>query len=171
MAGRPIRAAIAVISVFSIVSCAENTADSPRGFKSQYNQARTALEQGDYARANRVYLRLADDAGPFETRVRLEHGHSELRAGAFDRASAIAGALAQAGTGDARAAALAVQGTADHEMGLALLRQGETAAAAARLRAAQAALDEVLADHPEMAPLGALVGRQASIAARLKTLN
>ncbi|WP_299146613.1 hypothetical protein [uncultured Tateyamaria sp.] len=171
MAGRPIKAAIAAFCAVSIVGCAENTATSQRGFKAQYNQARTALEQGNYDKANRVYARLVTDAGPFEKRVRLEHGHSELRAGAFDQAAAIAQALAQSGSGKERAAALAVKGTADHEQGLALLRDGQTRAGAARLTAADKAIAEVLSTHPELDPLGALAGRQASIKVRLKALR
>lgn len=140
------------------------------GFQSQYAVARNALEVGDYARAKRGYQKLLSQAGPLAPRLQLEYAHAELRGGNYAEAARLAGGLARSQQGDARGAALAVQGTAQHEQGLMLLSQGQTDAGKAQLTAAQTALAEVLKSHPDLDPLGSMAGRRASIAARLKAL-
>ena len=80
-------------------------------------------------------------------------------------------ALAQGQSGSARRAALSVAATAEHELGLVAIQQGDPAAARQLLHAADAAIAEVLASEPELDPLGALAGRQASIKVRLKALG
>ncbi|OWU81680.1 hypothetical protein ATO6_23650 [Oceanicola sp. 22II-s10i] len=132
--------------------------------------ARNALEEGHFARANTSYARLLPQAGPLGGRIRLEYAHSLLRAGDFDAAAKQASTVAAAESGPVRGAARAVEGTAHHEIGLALLAKGDRAGGKARLTAAQAALAEALSDNPEGDPLGSLAGRKASIDARLKRL-
>ncbi|UWQ35176.1 hypothetical protein K3555_21185 (plasmid) [Leisingera sp. M527] len=140
------------------------------GFQKQYGVARNALEGGDYAQAKRAYLKLIGQAGPLAPRMQLEYAHAELRSGDFAAAAKTAGTLAQGQSGEARAAALAVQGTAQHELGLSLLAGGQAEAGKQQLQAAQTALDEVLKSHAGMDPLGSLAGRQASIRVRLGKL-
>lgn len=140
------------------------------GFQSQYAVARNALEVGDYARAKRGYQKLLSQAGPLAPRLQLEYAHAELRSGNYAEAASIAGDLAARQQGDARGAALAVQGTAQHEQGLVLLSQGQVEPGKAQLKAAQAALGEVVKSHADLDPLGSMAGRRASIAARLKAL-
>ncbi|APZ54037.1 hypothetical protein [Salipiger abyssi] len=141
-----------------------------QGFRAQYFTARNALEAGNYDVARRSYSRLIADAGPLAERLELEYAHSELRAGNFPEAARIAASLAARQSGAARGAALAVQGTAQHELGLAQLAEGKTEAGKASLVAAQAALGTVIEGHPELDPLGSMAGRHASIAARLARL-
>ncbi|GAA6197992.1 hypothetical protein [Pseudophaeobacter sp.] len=150
-------------------SCGE-TMSSGSGFQSKYAVARNALEAGDYERARKAYLKLISQAGPLTPRLQLEYAHAELRAGNFSEAASAASNLAQSQSGTARGAALAVQGTAQHELGLILLSQDQTAAGKAQLVAAQKALSEVLKSHADLDPLGGMAGRKASIAARLKAL-
>lgn len=152
-----------------LVSCGE-TMSSGSGFQSKYAVARNALEAGDYERARKAYLKLISQAGPLTPRLQLEYAHAELRAGNFSEAASAASNLAQSQSGTARGAALAVQGTAQHEQGLILLSQDQTAAGKAQLVAAQKALSEVLKSHADLDPLGGMAGRKASIAARLKAL-
>ncbi|WP_375257060.1 hypothetical protein [Citreimonas sp.] len=140
------------------------------GFENRYAVARNALETGQYDRARRTYLDLIDEAGPLAPRMRLEYAHAELRAENFARAAQISGELAQTQQGAARGAALSVRGTAQHELGVALLAEGRTDAAVAQLRAAQAALAEVIGSYPDLDPLGSMAGRHAAIGARLARL-
>lgn len=151
-------------------SCGEGTGTGSSGFHSKYAVARNALESGDYARAKRSYQRLIATAGPLAPRLQLEYAHAELRAGNYAEAARIAGDLAKIQSGEARAAALAVQGTAQHEQALALLAKGEMAPAKALLTQARAALSEVLKSATDMDPLGSMAGRRAQIAASLQKL-
>lgn len=137
------------------------------GFEARYTVARNALETGQYDRARRTYAELIGQAGPFAPRLRLELAHAELRAGNYATAAEIAGSVAKGATGPARGTALAVRGTALHELGDATLAAGRTDRGTALLRAAQAALAEVVKDHPDLDPLGAMAGRHAAITARL----
>lgn len=150
-------------------SCGE-TMSSGSGFQAKYAVARNALETGDYDRARKAYLKLISQAGPLTPRLQLEYAHAELRAGNFAEAAKAAAALAQGQSGTARGAALAVQGTAQHELGLTLLSQGQAEAGKEQLLAARKALSEVLKSHVELDPLGSMAGRKASISARLKAL-
>jgi hypothetical protein len=159
------------LSTILLVSCSEAPGSGQRGFESQYSKARTALEQGNYKSANRLYARMLPQSGPFKDRIQVEYAHSLLRSGEFEKASQMAGEVANRSDGSVRAAALSVKGTADHEVALKLLHDGDLANGTVRLKAAQKALAEVLRDHPSFDPVGSLAGRQASIEVRLKKLN
>ena len=163
------RAGFTGLSVILVAACSADTL-SRGSFQGQYAQARNALETGEYNRARRAYKALLPKAGPFAPRVQLEYAHTELRSGNFEEAARLAGELAGVSEGPARGAALAVQGTALHEMGLALLADGDSANGAARLREAKSALAEVLKEHPDLDPLGSMEGRHAGISSRLKRL-
>jgi len=133
------------------------------GFKNSYMVARTALEGGDYAKASRQYASLLRQAGPLEARLRLEYAHALLRDGKYRKASDEAKKVALALQGPGRSAALAVQGTADQEIARAAIARGRAGSNAAdRLIAARAAFDEMLANHPELDPLGAMAQRRAA---------
>ncbi len=173
MTGRQIlRIGAGVILAVTLASCDESAATAPsgKGFKTQYLAARAALESGNYAKANRSYARLLPTAGPLTARIRLEYAHSLLRGGDLKAAEEQAALLVGSQSGVARGAALAVQGTALHELALASLSRGEAELGKAQLSAAKTAIDDVLKNHPTLDPLGALAGRQASIAVRLKAL-
>ncbi len=165
-------ARIGMISCVALLlgSCGEGSGPAGSGFQSKYAVARNALETGDYARAKRSYQRLIAEAGPLVPRLQLEYAHAELRAGNYAAAAKIAGDLAQNQSGEARAVALAVQGTAQHELGLDLLARGEVEAGKAQLTQARAALSEVLKSKSDLDPLGSMAGRRASIEARLQKL-
>jgi hypothetical protein len=162
------RAGVIGLSFLALASCTEGSSKGKTSFQSQYATARNALEKGDFDSANRMYLRLAPDAGALQPRVRLELSHSYLRSGNFKAAAAEAGKLAQSQSGAGRAAALSVQATADHELGIAALADGDAKAGKTHLMQAEQALTELLASNPEFDPLGSLAGRRATIAARLK---
>jgi hypothetical protein len=133
-------------------------------FKSGYLSARSALEGGKYDRATRDYAALLDRAGPAEPRVRLEYAHALLRANRFDEASSHARLVALSQTGGLKTAALAVQGTAEHELARqTLLSQADSNNARAHLQAAETALAAALAAGGETDPTGGLQLRLAEI--------
>ncbi|GGX70449.1 hypothetical protein GCM10007385_44330 [Tateyamaria omphalii] len=156
--------------LLTLVGCAPDLGTGVSSFQKQYATARTALESGRYARAIQAYSRIVEQAGPLTSRIELELAHSYLRDGQYAAASKTARRVANAETGDAKFAALAVQGTADHELGLAALKTGDTAKGRSFLTQADTAMKTVLESNAELDPLGALAGRRASIAVRLKTL-
>ncbi|WP_373051340.1 hypothetical protein [Thalassovita aquimarina] len=164
-----LKAGLAGAVVLMLGSCDGEFAGSG-GFAARYAVAREALETGDYKRAKRNYAQLMSDAGPLRPRLQLEYAHSELRDGNYAEAAKLAGGLAEGQTGTARSAALAVQGTAQHELGLQLLGKGESVAGKQMLIAAKAALAEVLKNDPHLDPLGSMAGRKAGIEARLSRL-
>lgn len=163
------RAGLTGLALLFVASC-EGIGVGHSNFQVKYAVARDALENGNYEAAKRHYMKLVTEAGPLAHRLQLEYAHAELRSGDFGRAAAISSSLANSQTGDARSAALAVYGTAQHELGLELLSQGQKSAAKTHLTSAQKALSEVLKSNPEMDPIGSLDSRVSSIQARLKSL-
>ncbi len=142
------------------------------GFKTKYFAARGALEQGHYDKAARGYKSLIAISGPFEPRIRLEYAHSLLRAQKFEEAAHHARSLAAGQSGVARAAALAVQATAEHELALAeISRGGSDGRQIALLKSAKSAMDEVLKSHPDLDPLGGLAQRRNSVTQLLSSLG
>ena len=162
---------IAGLCAITLTSCADGSSTVSNSFRNDYTKARTALEGGQYDKANRIYARMLTDAGPLQPRIQLEYAHSLLRSGAYEQAQQQAQALSQSQIGTARSAALSVLGVAHHEMGLMALITQDTAAGRQHLSAAQNALNEVLKSDPDLDPLGALAGRQASIKMQLKALS
>ena len=167
-AGSRARAGLAGLSLLLLAGCGEGVGE--KGFQKQYAVARDALERGLYVRASEVYSELIPKAGPLAPRLKLEYAHTLLRAGHFHKASAHAEALAHAQHDTARSAALAVHGTAEHELGLAALAAGNDAAGKQHFQSAHTSLSELLAEDPQLDPLGAMKGRRDSINKRLKTL-
>lgn len=142
------------------------------GFKANYLVARAALEKGQYAKASRQYASLLPKAGPLEPRLRLEYAHALLREGKFEQASSEARVVASQLQGRGRSAALAVQATADQEIGRAAINRSEmTAEAIQRLVAARDAFDEVLKKHPDLDPLGGLKLRRKTLDVELSTIR
>lgn len=140
------------------------------GFQKKYAFARDALERGQYDKAAQRFAAIIPRAGPLAPRLRLEYAHALLRAGHFDQASAAAAGLVRELDGTGRSAALMVQGTAEHELGLTALAAGDRATGRRHLLAAQTALSAMIAADPQLDPMGAMAGRNASIAARLKSI-
>lgn len=157
---------------FTLLSSCSNGASfgQQQSFRSQYTVARDALEAGDYDLAVRSYTRLTEQAGPLEPRIRLEFAHTQLRAGDYASAAKQVRLLTDTQAGVARAAVLSVQATAEHEMGLSALLKGDSAQGKKLLQSADKAMAEVLNQHPEMDPIGALAARRASIKVRLASL-
>ena len=166
-----LKSGCALLCIIAFTGCAETSSIGSSSFQSQYDTARDALEKGNYATANRSYKRLLTQSGPLDDRITIELAHSYLRAGDFAQALATASLVAKRTTGNTRSAALSVQGTAEHEMALGMLSKGDTAAGAARMKAAQKSIEEVLSNHPYLDPLGGLAGRQASIRVRLDRMR
>jgi hypothetical protein len=128
------------------------------------------LEKGQYEQANRRYLRLIPNGGSLQPRLRLELAHSYLRGGNFASAAKEARLLASTQSGEAKAAALSVQGTAEHELGIRALSNGDTVQGKKFLLSADRAMAAVLKSHSSLDPLGSLAGRRASIKVRLRNL-
>lgn len=156
----------------ALAACEPGVTSSGTSFQRNYTNARQALEAGDYDAALRRYAALIPNAGPLEPRLRLEYAHALLRANRYDDAAGAAGALASRSEGSARAAALAVQGTALHESALTDMRQRRRGSATvSKLRNADAALKEMQALDPDMDPLGAMADRRADISRELRQLG
>lgn len=167
----PVRAGCFGLLCIALVSCDEaGTPFGAQSFQEGYVQARSALEGGDLTRAERGYARLMGQGGTLGARLRLEYAHVLLRQEDYARASAEARTAGQTLTDAGQAAALAVQATADHEIGLAALKDGQTDTGAQFLRQADTAMAQVLKKHPKLDPQGALAARRASIKVRLKGL-
>lgn len=170
MTPRQLVPALCALAAFLPLAACDVAPGNASGFRKDYGVARAALEGGNYGQANRQYARLISSAGPFLPRIQLEYAHSLLRAGEYAQAAQMAEAMAAGSEGAARAAATAVAATARHEMGLQALAEGKVPTGKMHLQSAQTSMASVLKSHPELDPLGALAGRQASIAVRLKSL-
>lgn len=163
-----LRAGFLACAVLALASCQTGTSGQGSGFKSQYLAARQALEAGKYDQASRAYAQLLTRAGPLEPRIRLEYAHTLLRKGDYEGAAREGHLLAQTPEADLRHAALAVSATADHELGLAAIQNGDLAKGKQLLTQADAAITQVLQFDAKLDPLGALAGRQRSIRLMLK---
>ena len=166
-------AALGLIVLFTGACQMDATSLTARaGFKANYLVARVALEKGQYVRAERGYASLLKRAGPLEPRLRLEYAHALLRGGKYAKASDEARIVAAQLEGRGRSAALAVQATADQEIARAAIDKGITDTdAIERLVAAKAGFDELLKNHPDMDPLGAMALRRKAIDVELTTIN
>lgn len=164
------RAGIVGLFFMTLASCDEVGNFGQSSFKSQYASARDALEKGQFDQATRRYLRLIPNSGSLQPRLRLELAHSYLRSGKFEAAAKEARYLASSQSGQARAAALSVQGTAEHELGLKAISNGDAAQAKPLLQSADRAMASVIKSHSNLDPVGALASRRASIKVRLRNL-
>jgi tetratricopeptide (TPR) repeat protein len=170
-----VRVFLSVVLVLAVAGC-QTGAPTPSvnriGFKANYLVARAALEKGQYTKAERSYASLLKTAGPLESRLRLEYAHTLLRSGKFEKASDEARVVASQLDGRGRAAALAVQATADQEIARNAINKGTvTTDAVQRLVAAKQAFDEVLAGYPDLDPLGGLALRRKTIDIEMSTIR
>lgn len=156
---------------FGMLSSCEDGTFGATSFRGDYAVARNALEAGNYEKANRSYAKLVQQAGPVEPRIRLEYAHSQLRAGNYAAAAEQARYVASQQKGIDRGAALAVLGTAEHEMALQAMTNGQTPGAKRLFKSAQASMAVVLKSYPTLDPLGGLAQRQSDIKRSLKRLG
>lgn len=154
--------ACAGLLLLALSSC-DDSAATGSGFERQYAVTRDALEDGRFDKAARGYARLVPDAGRYRPYVQLEYAHALLRSNDFAGAAAQARALAGSQSGPLRGAALAVQGTAEHELGMATPGEGGRA----YLVSAQSALAEVLKSFPQLDTIGTLSARKARLDSEL----
>ncbi|MFT5796433.1 MAG: hypothetical protein ACI84R_000479 [Candidatus Azotimanducaceae bacterium] len=164
------RAGVSSLFFIALIGCDDVGSTGQSSFKLQYASARDALEKGQFEQANRRYKRLIPISGSLQPRLRLELAHSYLRSGDFAAAAKEARYLASSQSGEAKAAALSVQGTAEHELGLKALSNGDNAQGKPLLQSADRAMAAVLKSHSSLDPLGSLAGRRASIKVRLRSL-
>ena len=169
---RPVAFALIAFALASCQTVGSKPSASRASFKSNYMVARTALEGGQYTKAVRGYASLLKQSGPLQPRIRLEYAHALLRAGKYEKASEQARTVSTQLEGRGRSAALAVQATADQEIARNAINRGRASAdAIQRLVAARAAFDELLKNHPDMDPLGALALRRKTIDVELTTIR
>jgi hypothetical protein len=160
--------------VIALASCQPGapSVSSRAEFKKNYFVARSALEGGQYAKAARQYADMLGTAGPLAPRIRLEYAHALLRDGKYEKAAAEARIVAGQLRGSGRSAALAVQGTADHERARENVARGRSGATEINLfKSAALALDEMLKADPKMDPLGAMATRRRSIDLELLSIQ
>lgn len=165
------KAAFLSLMMVVLAGCEERPPYEKQRFQHQYSAARRALENENYEKANRIYEQLLPRAGPLTPRIQLEYSHSLLRAGNYDMAAETAKQLADNQPGEARGAALAVLGTAEHELAIIALQNGMPDSAKQYFLAAQSAMQEVLRTYPTLDPLGVLAGRLTSVQAQIKALS
>lgn len=177
MASKRILAGLGLAAGLALTGCGDvdlggGSASSGRGFERSYFQARTALEQRNYATAIRRYSALLDNSGPLQSRIRLELAHAYLRADQYGDASSQARIVAAAHQDTRRAAALAVHGTAEHRLAQEAMSAGDFGPGTrAHLSAADAALSEMLKTAPDLDPLGAMAERRRMVRASLKQMK
>ncbi|MCA0873492.1 hypothetical protein LCL97_21895 [Seohaeicola saemankumensis] len=159
----PAAAGVLCISASILLTACTETSGDNSAMRRQYLSAREALEDGKYDKAVRGYAQLLDGAGGYEARFRLDYAHALLRNGQYAQAAEQARGLAASQKGTFRSAALAVQGTAEHELGMA----GGGAGGTAYLKSAQSALGEVLKTHPELDQIGTIKARKSQLDAQL----
>ncbi len=170
-AGKAVSAAIIMVA---LLSCSNTGAGggTGSGFQTRYASARTALEAGHYSTAASRYKRMLKNAGPLESRLRLEMAHALLRADRYQEASQQAQVVATSHDDERRAAALAVRGTAEHRIAQEAMTRGDFGpTTVAHLRIAKTSLDEMLRTAPELDPLGGMAQRQSMVDASLSRLG
>lgn len=128
-------------------------------FAKNYRMARADLEAGRYDAARRRYLSLLTATDGYVPRMHIELAHAQLRSGDYAGAIENAQVVIDADADEWHGAALAVLGTAEHEIGRRKAREGDTAAKAHFVRAL-AALDDVLRTAPHLDPVGSLKKRR-----------
>ncbi|WP_318330726.1 tetratricopeptide repeat protein [Sulfitobacter sp. D35] len=167
-------AVAAMVSGMTLASCSGvgGSGGSDRGFQASYFSARSALEAGNYDSAVTRYDRMLTEAGPLESRLRLEMAHALLRSDRYAEASEQARQVASSHEDNRRAAALSVVGTAEHRLAQeAMSRNDFGPATVAHLQRAQAAFAELLKTAPDLDPLGSMAERKAMVDASLKRLG
>ena len=132
-------------------------------FAETYRTARADLEAGRYDAARRRYQSLIAATDGNVPRMHIELAHAQLRGGDYAGAIENSQAVLDAGADEWHGAALAVLGTAEHELGLRKARDGD-AAAKAHFDRALAALDDMLRVAPHLDPAGSLRERRAALA-------
>ena len=174
-AQRAVRISAGALLVMALASCDDmpgsSSSSGASGFKKQYLLARTQLEKGNVQKALASYRQLAQDRSPFESRIVLELSHAYLRVADFDAARRTVQCLSKAEDTRLRAAALAVTGTAEHELALRRIASGDKGKdTRTHLKAAQSALKSMLKLHPDMDQTGAMATRLAQVGETLKGL-
>jgi tetratricopeptide (TPR) repeat protein len=161
---------LAGVCMLALANCDDGINANSNSFRNDYTSARGALEKGQYDKANRIYARMLDNAGPLQPRIQLEYAHSLMRSGDYEGALIQGQSLANTQTDTARSAALSVVAVASHELGQVALNGGDTTTGKQHLITARNALNEVLSNDPDLDPLGALKGRRSKIDRLLRTL-
>lgn len=142
------------------------------GFEARYHDARSSLEGGNYGAAIRSYKGMIGNAGPLDSRLRLELAHAYLRADRYDDAVREATIVASAHADNRRAAALAVLGTAHHRLAQEAMSRGDFGENTVyHLTRAKAALDEMLTFDADLDPIGSMAERREMAAASLRNLG
>lgn len=161
-----------LLVAFGLIACNETTMSPTGGFERAYLVARNALETGQYDLAERSYAALVDTAGPLEQRMRIEYSHSLLRADKFAQASVEATRVAGSTDPKARASALAIRASADHELARSEIETGKANASTySRLASASRDLGEVLSRHKDLDPIGVMSARNAALSAEIGALR
>lgn len=118
--------AVLAAAVLILSSCENAGSIAGGGSGSDYSVARQALETGNYNLAIRRYENLLTRVNPATAaRLQLEYAHSLLRANRFSEAIQATGVIVDRPDDSIRGLALAVRGTARHELARQLMAQGE----------------------------------------------
>ena len=166
------RSVFAAFALLALTGCDEGSGGFGTSFQERYFVAREALDNGRYQVAVRHYGKLANayPDSPIAIRLRLEMAHAQLRSGQYQDAATTARGISTVQTGQLKGMALAVLGTAEHELGRVALTK-DRLAAGGHLRAADAALKEMLRRHPKLDEGGAMARRHKLLRAELASLG
>lgn len=158
------RSHFAALGLIALVGCTGTVVGMNGGFKDRYSVARDSLETGNYKTATRNYKSLVSEYRDPEvaTRLNLELAHSLLRQGNYAEAAETARVISSSQQGEIRAMALAVSGTAEHEIGRERIAKGDYGPETRQhLMAAAVALDDMLKNFPKLDEGHAMERRRA----------
>ncbi|MGH1424198.1 MAG: hypothetical protein ACRBBU_05685 [Pseudooceanicola sp.] len=147
------RTYVALAALLLFGGCAGVPTGFGLSFKEQYSVARAALDEGRYKVAVKKYqaLVVSDTGVRLNGRLSLELAHALLRNGDYEAAASTARRVAVSEGGAGRSLALAVQGTAEHEIARGMMDKGLYGPKArAHLVSSIKAMDEMLKKHPKL---------------------
>lgn len=123
-------------------------------FQERYFAAREDLEDGNFNAAARKYRGLSSEFADSDlaARLDLELAHALLRGGDYAEAAEVSTSVMRGAQGPLRGLALAVHGTARHEMAKAKGNPADFAAA-------EAALSDMIENYPDLDRGGAMARR------------
>lgn len=166
------RAAVMAAMALFLMSCEPAGTVVGGDRADDYMVARQALETGNYSLAISRYERLLGQAGDAAGRLQLEYAHSLLRGARYEDAITVATALIDTQSGSLQGSALAVRGTAQHQIVRVKLASGENGPEQrARLLAAQSDLTSFVRNHAKLDAASAMKARLEMIAADLKEVG
>lgn len=159
--GRLLAFPLLAVATIALSSCERAGTIAGGGPGSDYSVARQALETGNYDLAIRHYQGLLNRVHPTSAaRLQLEYAHGLLRGNRFSEAIQASDVLIDRPDDSIRGSALAVRGTARHELARQLIERGQRDAQVRQLlEGARDDLAHFLAQHADLDSGGSMRAR------------